>query len=69
MNSVKARRTADLLSICIKAGRTVKGFDTAVEALKTMLEAAKEEFRNSLNGEVYECPIDDSIPWPYPKEA
>ncbi len=32
------------------------------------LEAAKEEFRNSLNGEVYECPIDDSIPWPYPKE-
>lgn len=34
MNSVKARRTADLLSICIKAGRAVKGFDTAVEALK-----------------------------------
>ena len=29
------------------------------------LEAAKEEFRNSLNGQVYECPIDDSIPDPY----
>ncbi|HNZ99571.1 ribosomal L7Ae/L30e/S12e/Gadd45 family protein [Ruminococcus sp.] len=34
MNSVKARRTADLLGICIKAGRVVKGFDSAVETLK-----------------------------------
>jgi aminobenzoyl-glutamate utilization protein B len=29
------------------------------------IEAAKEEFRTSLNGETYVCPIDDSIPWPY----
>ncbi len=31
----------------------------------TLVEAAKEEFRQSLNGESYVCPIDDSIPWPY----
>ena len=29
------------------------------------LEAAKKEFEESLNGETYVCPIDDSIPWPY----
>lgn len=29
------------------------------------LEAAKKEFAESLNGETYVCPIDDSIPWPY----
>ncbi len=33
MNSEKKRKTADLLSICIKAGRAVKGFDSAKEAV------------------------------------
>lgn len=33
MNSEKKRKTADLLSICIKAGRSVKGFDSAKEAV------------------------------------
>ncbi len=32
MNSEKKRKTADLLSICIKAGKAVKGFDSAAEA-------------------------------------
>ncbi|WP_297961225.1 ribosomal L7Ae/L30e/S12e/Gadd45 family protein [uncultured Ruminococcus sp.] len=34
MSSEKNRRTANLLGICIKAGKTVKGFDSAVEAIK-----------------------------------
>ena len=34
MNSEKSRRTANLLGICIRAGKTVKGFDSAVEAVK-----------------------------------
>ena len=34
MNSEKNRRTANLLGICIRAGKTVKGFDSAVEAAK-----------------------------------
>ncbi len=34
MNSEKNRKTADLLTICFKAGKAVKGFDPAVEALK-----------------------------------
>ena len=29
------------------------------------LEAAKEEFKQSMNGDVYECPIGDDIEWPY----
>jgi len=29
------------------------------------LQAAKDEFNESLHGETYVCPIDDSIPWPY----
>ncbi len=29
------------------------------------LEAAKEEFKQEMNGSVYECPITDDIPWPY----
>lgn len=33
MNSGKKRKTADLLTICIKAGKTVKGFDSAKEAV------------------------------------
>lgn len=33
MNSEKKRKTADLLSICIKAGKAVKGFDSAKEAV------------------------------------
>lgn len=34
MNSEKNRKTADLLTVCFKAGKAVKGFDPAVEALK-----------------------------------
>lgn len=32
MNSETKRKTADLLSICIKAGKAVKGFDSAKDA-------------------------------------
>ncbi len=31
MNSARKQKTADLLTICIKAGRTVRGFDSAKE--------------------------------------
>lgn len=34
MNSDKKQKTADLLSICIKAGKTVKGFDSVKEAVE-----------------------------------
>lgn len=34
MNSEKTRKTADLLTVCFKAGKAVKGFDPAVESLK-----------------------------------
>ena len=34
MNSEKNRKTADLLTVCFKAGKAVKGFDPAIEALK-----------------------------------
>ena len=34
MNSEKKRKTADLLTVCFKAGKAVRGFDPAVEALK-----------------------------------
>ncbi len=34
MNSEKKRKTADLLTICIKAGKAVKGFDSSCEAVK-----------------------------------
>lgn len=34
MNSEKKRKTADLLTICNKAGKTVKGFDSVSEAVK-----------------------------------
>jgi ribosomal protein L7Ae-like RNA K-turn-binding protein len=37
MSSEKSRRTANLLGICIRAGKTVKGFDSAVEAVKNGL--------------------------------
>lgn len=30
--SLKKKKTADLLSICLKAGKAVKGFDSACEA-------------------------------------
>ncbi|MDE6788179.1 MAG: ribosomal L7Ae/L30e/S12e/Gadd45 family protein [Ruminococcus sp.] len=33
MNSVKKQKTADLLTICIKAGKTVRGFDSAKETV------------------------------------
>lgn len=33
MNSGKKQKTADLLTICIKAGKTVKGFDSARESV------------------------------------
>lgn len=35
MNSEKKRKTADLLTICVKAGRTAKGFDSAADAVKS----------------------------------
>lgn len=35
MNSEKKQKTADLLTICIKAGKTVKGFDSAAEAVRS----------------------------------
>ena len=34
MSSEKKRKTADLLTICIKAGKTVKGFDSSMDAVK-----------------------------------
>ena len=34
MNSEKKRKTADLLTICNKARKTVKGYDSVVEAVK-----------------------------------
>ncbi len=34
MNSEKKQKTSNLLSICIKAGKTVKGFDSVCESVK-----------------------------------
>ena len=34
MNSEKKRKTADLLTICIKAGRAVKGFDSSMDVVR-----------------------------------
>ena len=34
MSSEKNRRISNLLGICIRAGKTVKGFDSSVEAAK-----------------------------------
>lgn len=34
MSSETKRKTADLLTICMKAGRAVKGFDSAKEAVQ-----------------------------------
>lgn len=35
MNSEKKQKTADLLTICIKACRAVKGFDSSKEAVES----------------------------------
>ncbi len=35
MSSEKKRKTADLLTICLKAGKCVKGFDSSEDAVKT----------------------------------
>ena len=37
MNSEKKQKTADLLTICFKAGKAVKGFDSAKEAVETLM--------------------------------
>ncbi len=42
----------------------------AIAAYKIMsdparLEAAKKEFAEEMHGSVYECPIDDTVEWPY----
>lgn len=34
MSSETKQKTADLLSICFKAGKAVKGFDSAMDAVK-----------------------------------
>lgn len=34
MNSEKKRKTSDLLTMCLKAGRIVKGFDSSKEAVE-----------------------------------
>ena len=34
MSLEKKRKTADLLGICLKAGKAVKGFDSACEAVR-----------------------------------
>lgn len=34
MNSEKKQKTADLLTICLKAGKAVKGFDSSKEAVE-----------------------------------
>lgn len=34
MSSEKSRRVFDLLGICIKAGKAVKGFDSVIDAVK-----------------------------------
>ena len=39
MSLEKKRKTADLLSICLKAGKAVKGFDSACEAVKNSTAA------------------------------
>ncbi len=74
MNSEKKRKTADLLSICIKAGRAVKGFDSAKEAVAggkafcvliaadTSPKTAKEIrfYCEKANVPVYEVPLEKS---------
>ena len=35
MNSEKKRKTADLLTICNKAGKTIKGFDSVSDAVSS----------------------------------
>lgn len=37
MNSTKKQKTANLLTICLKAGKAVKGFDSACDAVKSGL--------------------------------
>lgn len=34
MNSEKKRKTADLLTVCFKAGKAIKGFDSAKDAVE-----------------------------------
>lgn len=34
MSSEKKRKTADLLTICLKAGKAAKGFDSSMDAVK-----------------------------------
>ena len=34
MSSEKKRKTSDLLTICLKAGKSVKGFDSSMDAVK-----------------------------------
>lgn len=35
MSSVQSRRVFDLLGICIKAGKAVKGFDSVIDTVKS----------------------------------
>ncbi len=49
----------------IRAAKIMAGGAWRLIADPEKLEKAKEEFRNSLNGETYVCPIDDDFEWPY----
>ncbi len=65
MSSEKKRKTADLLTICLKAGRAVKGFDSSMDAVKdgkafcvlTACDASPKTLKEvDFVCEQYECP-------------
>ncbi len=49
----------------IRAAKIMAGGAWRLIADPALLEKAKEEFKASLNGETYVCPIDDDFEWPY----
>ncbi len=58
MSSEKNRRTFNLLGICLRAGKAVKGFDSAVEAAKNgtahcILTAADASVKTKKEAEYY----------------
>ncbi|MCQ2469462.1 MAG: ribosomal L7Ae/L30e/S12e/Gadd45 family protein [Ruminococcus sp.] len=66
MNFDPSRKTADLLSICIKAGKAVKGFDSACEAaekgtascLLTASDASDKTVKEAVfTGNKYSVPV------------
>ncbi len=49
----------------IHAGKVMAAGAYKLMADPARLQQAKDEFKEAMAGSVYECPIDDSIPWPY----